>query len=53
MWRADELNLRGIADCFLAFGPDVERNLTQICRAAALITAADVVLYTRRRGRSS
>jgi PAS domain S-box-containing protein len=51
MWRADELNLRSIADSFLAFGPDVGRNLTQICHAAALITAADVVLYTRRRGR--
>jgi PAS domain S-box-containing protein len=50
-WRADELNLRSIADGFLAFGPDVGQNLTQICRAAALITAADVVLYTRRRGR--
>jgi PAS domain S-box-containing protein/putative nucleotidyltransferase with HDIG domain len=51
MWRADELNLRSVADSFLAFGPDVGKNLTQICRAAALITAADVVLYTRQRGR--
>ena len=50
MWRADELNLRSIADCFLAFGPDVGRNLTHICEAAASITAADVVIYTRRRG---
>jgi PAS domain S-box-containing protein/putative nucleotidyltransferase with HDIG domain len=46
----DERNLRGIADCFLAFGPEVEGNLTQICRAAGKITAADAVLYTRRRG---
>ena len=51
VWRADELNLRSIADGFLAFGPDVDKNLTQICRAAGMITGADVVLYTRRRGR--
>ena len=50
VWRADELNLRSIADCFLAFGPDVGRNLTHICEATARITAADVVVYTRRRG---
>jgi len=50
MWRADELNLRSIADCFLAFGPDVGRNLTHICEATASITAADVVSYSRRRG---
>ena len=50
MWQADELNLRSIADCFLAFGPDVGRNLTRICEATARITAADVVVYTRRRG---
>jgi PAS domain S-box-containing protein len=50
VWSWDEQNLRGIADCFLAFGPDVEDNLAQICRAAGRITAADAVLYTRRRG---
>jgi PAS domain S-box-containing protein/putative nucleotidyltransferase with HDIG domain len=50
VWSWDEQNLRGIADCFLAFGPQVEDNLTQICRAAGRITAADAVLYTRRRG---
>ena len=50
VWSWDEQNLRGIADCFLAFGPDVEENLAQICRAAGRITAADAVLYTRRRG---
>ena len=32
VWSWDEQNLRGIADCFLAFGPDVEDNLAQICR---------------------
>jgi PAS domain S-box-containing protein/putative nucleotidyltransferase with HDIG domain len=50
VWRRDELNLRAIADCFLAFGTDVDDNHSQICRAAAVITSADVVLYTRRRG---
>jgi response regulator RpfG family c-di-GMP phosphodiesterase len=50
VWSWDEQNLRGIADCFLAFGPDVADNLTEICRAAGKITAADAVLYTRRRG---
>jgi PAS domain S-box-containing protein len=50
IWRADELNLRGLADSFLAFGPDVQENLTHICHAAAKITEAEVVLYTRRRG---
>ena len=49
VWSWDEQNLRGIADCFLAFGPDVADNLTQICRAAGRVTAADAVLYTRRR----
>ena len=50
VWRADELNLRGVADSFLAFGPDVAKNLAHVCRAAAMVTRADVVLYTRRRG---
>jgi PAS domain S-box-containing protein len=50
VWRADELNLRSIADCVLAFGPDVEKNLAQICYAAGRITAADAVLYSRRQG---
>ena len=50
VWRWDELNLRAIADCFLAFGAEVDDNLTQVCKAAAVITGADVVLYTRRRG---
>lgn len=50
VWGWDELNLRAIADCFLAFGAEVDGNLTQVCRAAAVITGADVVLYTRRRG---
>ena len=50
VWSWDEQNLRGVADCFLAFGPDVADNLTQICRAAGRITVADAVLYTRRRG---
>jgi PAS domain S-box-containing protein len=48
--RADDLNLRGVADSFLAFGPDVAKNLAHICRAAGKVTGADVVLYTRRRG---
>jgi PAS domain S-box-containing protein len=48
VWGWDERNLQSIADCFLAFGPEVEDNLTEICRAASAITAADVVLYTRR-----
>ena len=50
VWSWDEQNLRGIADCFLAFGPDVTDNLTQICGAAGRTTAADAVLYTRLRG---
>ena len=50
VWRADELNLRSVADSFLAFGPDVAKNLAHICRAAGTVTGADVVLYTRRRG---
>jgi PAS domain S-box-containing protein len=50
VWGWDEQNLRSIADCFLAFGAEVDDNLTQICRAVAVITAADVVLYTRRCG---
>ena len=51
VWRADELNLRSVADSFLAFGPDVAENLAHVCRAAGTVTGADVVLYTRRRGR--
>ena len=51
VWRADELNLRSIADGFLAFGPDADKNLAQICHTAGMITAADAVLYSRRRGR--
>ena len=50
VWGSDEQNLRTIADCFLAFGAEVDHNLTQVCRAAAVITGADVVLYTCRRG---
>jgi GAF domain-containing protein len=50
VWGWDELNLRTIADCFLAFGAEVDDNLTQVCKAAAVTTGADVVLYTRRRG---
>jgi PAS domain S-box-containing protein len=50
VWRHDELNLKAVAEGFLAFGPDAGRNLTHICRAAAAVTAADVVLYSRRRG---
>ena len=45
VWGWDELNLRAIADCFLAFGAEVDDNLTQVCRAAAVITGADVVLH--------
>jgi PAS domain S-box-containing protein len=44
----DESNLRSIADCFLAFGPDVKDNMTHICRAVGSVMAADAVLYTRR-----
>ena len=50
VWRADELNLRSVADSFLAFGPDGATNLAHVCRAAGTVTGADVVLYTRRRG---
>ena len=50
VWGWDEQNLRTIADCFLAFGAEVDHNLTQVSRAAADITGADVVLYTCRRG---
>ena len=50
VWRADECNLRSVSEAFLAFGPDVEANLTHLCRAAAEVTAADMVLYNRRRG---
>ncbi len=50
LWRWDELNLRAVADGFLAFGPDAGRNLSEVCRAAAAVTGADVVLYTRRQG---
>ena len=50
VWRRDELNLHAVADAFLAFGPDAEVNLTHVCRAAAAVMDADVVLYSRRRG---
>ena len=49
--HADERNLRSVADSFLTFGPDVAQNLAHVCRAAGTVTGADVVLYTRRRGR--
>ena len=50
IWLADDENLRTVSDAFLAFGPDVDDNITKVCRAAAAVTAADFVLYTRRRG---
>ncbi len=47
---ADDQNLHTVSDAFLTFGPNVNDNLTQVCRAAAEVTGADFVLYTRRCG---
>ena len=37
---------------FLAFGPEVDANLSQVCRAAVEVTGADFALYNRRQGDS-
>jgi putative nucleotidyltransferase with HDIG domain len=52
LWHEDEQNLRSISESFLAFGADVGENLTEVCRAAARIAGADLVVYDRRRGGS-